>query len=167
MQRVTGGLPQFVCLSVLCTLHPFYVLCSSGPVTPLTSLLCSYQAARHIFLPLSQYFTFFVCLLLSCFCVQVEAGRPGYPGLEFRQWLAGNGAMSLTTRNQPGPIVPEVCAMTFVHVLAEFRVSKHAFVRTLGKGGVHSHAACGPQAIDYKIDKKATQSKCLTAGLKR
>ncbi|KAF5827109.1 hypothetical protein DUNSADRAFT_1315 [Dunaliella salina] len=38
----------------------------------------------------------------------VEAGRPGRPDLSFRQWLAGNGILSLTTRQRPGPIVPEV-----------------------------------------------------------
>lgn len=38
----------------------------------------------------------------------VNAGALGLPDLSFRNWLADNGLLSLTTREVPGPIIPEV-----------------------------------------------------------
>eukprot|EP00983_Pelagomonas_calceolata_P125200 1161189-Pelagomonas_calceolata.AAC.10 len=49
----------------------------------------------------------------------VEAGRPGRPDLSFRQWLSDNGVLSLTTRQRPGPIVPEAGQLLNLHMKVE------------------------------------------------
>ena len=81
--------------------------------------------------------------------LQVEAGRPTFPDLSFRNWLSGNGLLSLTTHGRPGPIVPEVFVNNAI----------------INKGSLTAYNLLSTVVLDciQYIPTCSVQSKCMAA----
>ena len=81
--------------------------------------------------------------------LQVEAGRPTFPDLSFRNWLSGNGLLSLTTHGRPGPIVPEVFVNNAI----------------INKGSLTAYNLLSAVVLDciQYIPTCSVQSKCMAA----